>query len=84
MNLKYENSVYIIESTIEEKDIAKEAGAYWHSTTSDWCKNDKCLMCRSGYKELRTWWTPRDEVALNLKEYADEETTKRLREIKKQ
>lgn len=73
MRVSFKNGVFVFESTYAEKDAVKAAGAWWHGGN---CRPG-CKACDAKLP-LRVWWTPKQEVAARLSQYADKDAKEAL------
>lgn len=65
MELKTIGKIFYAESNYNERDIVKAAGFWWHGGA---CRPN-CMACKAGLG--RVWWTPYQENAIRLRQYAD-------------
>jgi SWI/SNF-related matrix-associated actin-dependent regulator 1 of chromatin subfamily A len=70
MELKIKNGVYYVLSDFSEKDAVKAAGFWWHGGA---CRPG-CKACAADI-DLKVWFTPYQDKAARLAEYADQEAT---------
>ena len=78
MKLHIRGKVFYCESSFEEKDIPKQAGFWWHPAN---CTRDRCQACNEGL--VNKWWTPFDNKAVKLIEFASDDARKALQSTDK-
>jgi len=73
MRLYKKEKAFVFECEFEERHTPKEANFIWHPRP---CYKKGCQACRYGVG--KNWWTSYEDNAIQLIEYADEDTRKYL------